>query len=214
MSRKAAESSAISRVPWRLERADRAASPAAMACVRAISSCIGRLIVRTETKAISKVTPRMRDRGKHDLAALAVEMLDDVVGRPRQIDGAGDAAVDDDRQRHEDAHAGAAAHRIERRRRPRRHALAKHAGVAAGKCGAHLLDRGKRAADIVRRRQSPCRSGRAAGSRRASSAACRRERLKAGADRRKCRIGRRRQRIRTRPERRSTARSRLGSTGR
>ena len=45
-----------------------------------------------------------------------VEMLEDVARRARGIDDAGDVLVDEHRHRHEDAHPGAAADRIERRR--------------------------------------------------------------------------------------------------
>ena len=191
-------------------------SPAAMALVRSISSCIGRLIVRSEHEGDQQRRAEHGDRREHDLAALAVEMLDDVAGRPRQIDGAGDAAVDDDR------HA--------RRRRGRRcrgspnraaapaaseSPLAKHAGIAAGKCCAHLLDMRERAADIARRRRSPCRRDRAAGSRRAWSAGCRPERAESRAPiAAKAGSGVAGSGSRPRLEHASTARSRLGSIGR
>lgn len=54
------------------------------------------------------------DRRQHHLAALAIKMLDDVVRRPRQIDHAGDLAVDGDWHGDEDADPRSAADRIER----------------------------------------------------------------------------------------------------
>ena len=74
-----------------------------MRCVRSISSCIGRLIVRSEDEGDQQRAAKDGDRREHDLAALAIEMLDDVVRRSRQIDDAGDAAVDRDRHGDEDA---------------------------------------------------------------------------------------------------------------
>ena len=116
MSRKAADSSAISRVPWLLERAHRAAVAGGDAW-RAPDQLVHRPADGAH-RDIGDEQRRAEDRRrrKHDLAALAIEVLHDVVRGPRQIDRTGDAAIDDDRHRHEDAHARAAADRIERRR--------------------------------------------------------------------------------------------------
>ena len=98
------------------ERPDGAAVAAAISSVRRISAWTGRLTKREKMRPISSVAPSTRCR-ERDPAALVVELLDDVAGRPRHIDDAGDAPLHDDRHRHEDPHRGAPADGIERRRR-------------------------------------------------------------------------------------------------
>jgi hypothetical protein len=58
-----------------------------------------------------------RQPRKDEFSPLAVHVLEHVAGRARGIDDAGDAVAHDNRHGREHAHAGAAAQRINRRRR-------------------------------------------------------------------------------------------------
>ena len=108
---------------------------------------------------------RRHDHRKHredDLAALLVEVLEDVAGRARGIDDAGDLVAHDHRHRGEDAHAGAAAHRIERGLVVLGDAHAQHAAEAALQRLAPLPPDARATARLPRGRRSRCRWGRAA----------------------------------------------------
>lgn len=75
-------------------------------------------------------------------------MLDDVVWCPRQIDHAGDPAVEVNWYGDEDTHPGAAADRIERWRRLVGDPQPERAGITAGKRLANLGDVAERQADL------------------------------------------------------------------
>ena len=88
-------------------------------------------------------------RRERDATALVVELADDVARRARGVDNARDAAPGDDRHGGEDAHRGAAADRIDGRRRMARDAAAQDAAKTPRESVRHLLDMGERAADFA-----------------------------------------------------------------
>ena len=84
-----------------------------------------------------------------ELAALLIEMVEDVARRSRGVDDTGHAVVDDHRHRREHVDAHAAADRIDRRRRLVRFANAQGRTVLSSQCRGHFLDVGKRLTDLV-----------------------------------------------------------------
>ena len=84
-----------------------------------------------------------------ELAALLIEMVEDVARRSRCIDDARDAVVDDDRHRREHVDADAAADRVDRRRRLVGLANPQDRPVLSPQRCGYFLDMGERLADLV-----------------------------------------------------------------
>ena len=89
------------------------------------------------------------ERRQDELAALLIEMVEDVARRPRGVDHAGDVVVDDDRHRREHVDADAAADRVDRRRRLVGHANAQDRAVLSLQRRGDFLDMGERLPDLV-----------------------------------------------------------------
>ena len=88
-------------------------------------------------------------RRQDELAALLIEMVEDVARRSRRVDDAGHAVVDDDRHRREHVDADAAADRVDRRRRLVGLANSQDRPVLSLQRRGHFLDMGERLADFV-----------------------------------------------------------------
>src|SRR6266487_4163786 len=84
-----------------------------------------------------------------ELAALLIEMIEDVARRPRRIDDTRDTVVDDYRHCREHVDADAAADRVDRRRRLVGFANPQDRPVLSPQCGSHLRDMSERLADLV-----------------------------------------------------------------
>ena len=87
--------------------------------------------------------------GQDELAALLIEMVEDIARRSRRIDDACHAVVDDHRHRREHVHADAAADRIDRRRRLVGLANPQDRPVLSPQRRGDFLDMGERLADLV-----------------------------------------------------------------
>jgi hypothetical protein len=102
-----------------------------------------------EQEADNERHPGDGGQRRHDAAVLGIEILDDVVGRAGGVDDAHDLAARHDRHGGEDAHAGAAGHRIERGRGLVAHAQPHHAAVLATERAGDLLDMGEREPKLI-----------------------------------------------------------------
>ena len=90
-----------------------------------------------------------RQSRQDELAALLIEMIEDVARRSRRIDDACHAIADDHRHRREHVHADAAADRIDRRRRLVGLANPQDRPVLPPQRRGDFLDMGERLADLV-----------------------------------------------------------------
>ena len=95
---------------------------------------------------VAKMTVKSR---QNELAALLIEMVEDVARRSRCIDDTRDAVVDDDRHRREHVDADAAADRVDRRRRLVGFANPQGRPVLSLQRRGYFLDMGERLADLV-----------------------------------------------------------------
>ena len=87
--------------------------------------------------------------GQDELAALLIEMIEDVARRPRCVDDAGNAVVDDDGHRRKHVNADAAADRVDRRRRLVGDANPQGRAILSLQRGRHFLDMRQRLPDLV-----------------------------------------------------------------
>src|SRR4051795_11164662 len=88
-------------------------------------------------------------RCQDELAALLIEMVEDVARRSRGVDDTSHAVVDDDRHRREYVDADAAADRVDWRWRLVGLANSQNRPILAPQRRGHFLDMGERLSDLV-----------------------------------------------------------------
>ena len=106
-------------------------------------------MVREKIRPMSNRRQNDRKSCQNELAALLIEMIEDVARCSRCIDDTRHVVIDDHGHRREHVHADAAADRVDRRRRLVGFANSQGRSVLPLHRRGHFLDMGERLADLI-----------------------------------------------------------------